>query len=258
MSYHRILINARLKLVPISQNDLYGFSSRYTLSIYPLDFVFTFIPKNACSSMRYSIAKANGFVKDMKDIKWIHSNNQTFISSQKEVACAKYTFVILRCPYTRVASCFLDKFAGRKLKFNDSNGKRLSINFNEFLLIIKSQIQSERDEHWRNQSDFLHYEKYDDYFSLELLHIAIESLDKRGLKIYDTRTSINHDLSKYKRVSGNFSKMKDIDLKKMKDEGSVPDYKSMFTNTEVELVNEIYRDDINLYKSHFGDNNLLF
>jgi hypothetical protein len=258
MSYHRALINARLKFVPISQNDLYGFSSRYTLSIYPLDFVFTFIPKNACSSMRYSIAKANGFVKDMKDIKWIHSNNQTFISSQKEVACAKYTFVILRCPYKRVASCFLDKFVGRKLRFNDTKGNRLSINFHEFLLIIKSQMQSQRDEHWRNQSDFLHYEKYDDYFSMESIKEAIDSLRSRGFMIYDTRSSINHDLSQYTRINGDFSKMKDIDLKKMKDDGMIPNYKSMYTSAEVELVKEIYNDDLSLYKSHFGDKNLIF
>jgi hypothetical protein len=258
MSLNRLLKNARLENVPISQNDLYGFSSRYTLSIYPLDFVCTFIPKNACSSLRYSIAIANGFIKDFSDIKWIHSNNQTFISTQREVACAKYTFVILRCPYARVASCFLDKFVGRKLKFNDKKGQRLSINFHEFLSIIQSQIRQDRDEHWRNQSDFLHYEKYDDYFSLESFSDALNSIENRGFKIIDTRSIIKHDLSTLKRVDGDFSKMKDLDLKKMKDDGVIPHYKSMFSNLEIDLVKEIYSDDIALYKSHFEEKDLLF
>ena len=254
----RILKNAKLLNVPIEQNDVNTFSSSYSLSIYPLNFVCTFIPKNACSSLRYSIAIANGYIKDINDIKWIHSNNKTFISSQREVACAMYTFVILRCPFKRIASCFLDKFVGRKLKFNDENGQRLSINFHEFLLIIKSQARKDRNDHWRNQSDFLHYEQYDDYFSVESLSDAVNSLETRGFSLIDTRTSLKHDLSNYKKVDGDFSKMKDLDLKKMKDEGKSPNYKSMYSNHEVDLVKEIYNDDIELYKNYFGEKNLLY
>ena len=111
MNSKRLLKNAELKAgkyhhVPISQNDLFTFSSRYALSIYPIDAIYTFIPKNACSTLRYSIAIANGFLEDISEIEWIHSNNETFISTQREIALAKYTFVVLRCPYTRVASCF--------------------------------------------------------------------------------------------------------------------------------------------------------
>ena len=211
-----------------------------------------------CIRDRYSIAFANGFIKDIGDVKWIHSNNQTFISSRREAALAKYTFVVLRCPFTRVASCFLDKFVGRRLKFNDKTGKKLSINFHEFLLIIKSQAQIDRDEHWRNQSDFLHYDKYDEYFSLEHFSNAIDSLNSRGFKVHDIREVLKHDLSKLKRVDGDFPRIKDTDLKKMKDEGVIPNYKSMFGDEEIELVNDIYSDDIKLYKSHFGDKDLLF
>ena len=150
---------------------------------------------------------------------------------------------------------FVDR---RGLKVNDAKGQRLSINFHEFLLIIKSQIQSDRNNHWRNQSDFLHYQKYDEYFSLESFTKAVDSLDDHGFKVHDTRAAIKHDLSNLKRVNGDFSKIKDVDLKKMKNEGIVPSYKSMFGDTEIELVKDIYSDDINLYKSHFGDNCLLF
>jgi hypothetical protein len=254
----RLLKNARLKNVPISQNESYNFSSRYTLSIYPLDAICTFIPKNACSSLRYSIAIANGFIKDLNDIKWIHSNNQTFIATQRELALSKYTFVVLRCPFTRVASCFIDKFVGRKLKFNDSSGRKISVNFHDFLTIVKSQTQSDRDEHWRNQSDFLHFEKYDQYFSLESFSNATNALEDKGFKVHDVRSVVKHDLSGFKRVEGDFSKMRDVDLKIMKDQGMVPSYKSMFGAQEISLVNEIYSDDIELYKSHFGDRNLLF
>jgi len=100
MTNARLLRNARLEYSPVSQNKPYTFSLSHTLSIYPLDAVYTFIPKNACSTLRYSIAIANGFLGDFSDIKWIHKNNQTFMSTQREVSLASYTFVILRCPYT--------------------------------------------------------------------------------------------------------------------------------------------------------------
>ena len=254
----RLLKNARLKHSQVNENSLHNWSSNYALSIYPINSVYTFIPKNACSTLRFSIAIANGFIKDLKDIQWIHNNNSTFRSSQREVSIASYTFVVLRCPYTRIASCFLDKVVDEVISFNDEMGKKVSLNFYEFLLHINSQQPSEREQHWRNQSDFLHYEKYDEYFSLELFSEAIASLAAHGLKVHDTRESINHGISNLKAVDGDFSKMKAEQIKKMKEEGSAPNYKSMFSKVEIDLVNEIYNDDMNLYKSHFGESELLF
>ena len=80
MTNARLLKNARLEYSMVSLNELYTFSLAYTLSIYPLDAVYTFIPKNACSALRYSIAIANGFLGDISDINWIHDNNRTFMN----------------------------------------------------------------------------------------------------------------------------------------------------------------------------------
>jgi len=254
----RLLRNAKLESSYVSLNKQYTFSKEHTLSIYPLDAVCTFIPKNACSTLRYSIAIANGFLGDISDINWIHQNNPTFVSTQREVALASYTFVVLRCPYTRIASCFLNKIVDEEFKFNDAMGNKISLNFHDFLSVIKSQQRSERDEHWTNQSDFLHYERYDDYFSLESFPEAIKSLGARGFTVHDTREALKHDLSNMKRVDGDFSKTKQEELQKMKEEGYLHSYKSMFGDVEIKLTNDIYNDDINLYKSHFGDNCLLF
>ena len=246
----RLLKNARLKHSQVDENTLHNWSSNYALSVYPINSVYTFIPKNACSTLRFSIAIANGFIRDIADIQWIHNNNETFRSTQREDSLASFTFVVLRCPFTRIASCFLDKIVDEVISFNDEIGNKVSLNFYEFLLHINSQQPSEREQHWRNKSDFLHYEKYDEYFSLELFSKAIASLATHGLKVYDTRESIKHGISNLKAVDGDFSKMKE--------EGSAPNYKSMFSKVEIDLVNEIYKDDLNLYKSHFGENELLF
>jgi hypothetical protein len=258
MTMTRLLKNVRLDHSTVSQNEMYTFSLMHALSIYPLDAICTFIPKNACSSLRYSIAISNGFLKDINDINWINQNNQTFMSTQREISIASYTFVVLRCPYTRVASCFLDKVVDEKIKFNDNLGNIVNLNFNEFLSYIKSQNNSEMDEHWRHQSDFLHYERYDDYFSLESFSEAMETLDVNGFKVYDTRAVLKHDISGINRIDGDYSKTKADVIKKIKEEGSIPSYKSMYSDEEIELVDDIFRDDINLYKSHFGDLDLLF
>tara|TARA_B110000008_G_scaffold165029_1_gene165281 strand:- start:1513 stop:2292 length:780 start_codon:yes stop_codon:yes gene_type:complete len=254
----RLLKNARSDLKYINNNELYKFSLNHTLSIYSLDAICSFIPKNACSSLRYSVALANGFIKSIEDIKWIHKNNQTFKSTQRELALANFTFVVLRCPYRRVASSFLNKIVDRKLNFNNKDGASIKVNFSEFLQIIKSQNRSERDEHWRNQTDFLHYEEYDEYYSIETFKEAVNSLNKKGFDVIDTRNQLNHDLSKLEKIDGEFSFVKQNEIQKMKEDGYVPSYKSLFGVSEIDLVREIYRDDIELYSSKFGDKNLLF
>jgi hypothetical protein len=255
----RPLRNARLENSKLNENELYQFSLNHTLEIYDLDAVCTFIPKNACSALRYSIAVANGFIKDIKDINWIHHNNQSFIPSSKDASLAKYTFLVLRCPFTRVASCFLDKVVNQiGVKFHDSNGNELSINFHEFLSYIKSQDRNQRDQHWRNQSDFLHFETYDDYFSLELFDDAIRKLKDQGFEVHDTREQLMHDLKTFKKIDGDFSKTKDIEIKQMRKVGIVPRYSSMYGPEEIQLVKDIYKDDIDLYTHHFGKDNLLF
>ena len=80
-------------------------------------------------------------------------NNEAFNASQKEIAQAVYTFIILRCPFRRVASAFLDQILEGDSTFRDLNNQKLSINFHEFLLIIQAQNRNARDQHWRNQTD---------------------------------------------------------------------------------------------------------
>lgn len=258
MKNARLLKNARLEYSAIKNNNQYVFSLKHALSIYPIDAIYTFIPKNACSSLRYSTAIANGFIGDIGDIDWIHKNNIAFMPTQREIAIANYTFVVLRCPFTRVASCFFNQVVDGEIDFKDTNGSRLSISFNDFLKIIRSQERHQRNQHWRNQSDFLHYERYDEYFSLELFSKAITSLGERGFQLHDTRETLGHSNQFFERTDGSFPKVKEIEIKKMKEDSVLPNYSSMFGDEEIKLVNEIYKDDIELYKRNFGASNLLF
>ena len=47
----------------VAKNKNFQWSLYHSLAIYNLDSIYTFIPKNACSTMRFSIAVQNGFLK---------------------------------------------------------------------------------------------------------------------------------------------------------------------------------------------------
>ncbi len=254
----RLLRHARLGHANVRNNSSYAFSHLHALSIYPLNAIYTFIPKNACSTMRFSIALANGFVRDIGDINWIHHNNATFVATKREIATADYTFVILRCPYRRVASCFLDKFVRGKGQPDGTRIGSLPQSFHDFLTMIRSQERHAMNQHWRNQSDFLHYETYDDVFSLEAFPHAIDTLRDRGLAIYDTRATLRHDLAGFLQVEENCTHLTVNDLRQMMRQGRAPSYSSMFGEAERRLVRQTYADDIKLYSAHFGTANLLF
>ena len=249
----RQLRNTTKKTVSIDKISDNNYSKNHTLSIYSIDAIYTLIPKNACSTVRYSIALANGFISGMEDVKWIHSNNRTFIATQREVACAKYAFVILRCPYQRLTLCFLDKFLNRMISLSSND----DLSFRQFCNHVSQQNREQKNEHWRNQSDFLHLKNYDDYFSLENFSEATKKLEDQGLKIVDTREHIGHDTSKLKRVDGNFCDTPIHELRKMKSQGMIPLSQSMYDKETYSIISHAYDDDITLYKEKVNQSSLL-
>ena len=94
---------------PLDSNVQHKFAAQHALNIYKSQSIYTFIPKCACSTMRLSLALANGLISDVKNYNWIHSNNSTFCANLSELVKAKFTFVILRNPFLRLASTYLDK-----------------------------------------------------------------------------------------------------------------------------------------------------
>lgn len=54
------------------------FALGHSMRIFPSNSLYTVIPKNGCSSLRYSVAVANGCVAGPENLNWIHQNNRTF------------------------------------------------------------------------------------------------------------------------------------------------------------------------------------
>src|SRR5437763_435391 len=91
------------------QNYRHKFASNFTMDIYVCNSLYTHIPKNASTSIRFSIAVANGVISEDGDVGWVYNNNMTFVSNLRSQVLADYSFIFLRCPYSRLASAFLDQ-----------------------------------------------------------------------------------------------------------------------------------------------------
>lgn len=250
----------------LTNNIKHRFAARYSMQLYLSDSIFTFIPKNACSTMRYNVAKANGAVDNLSQINWIHENNDTFSPSLKAIIKAKFTFVILRCPYSRLVSCYLDKIAGLE---KDSWNLYQSINreihptemsFYKFIHTLKNNPNNARNMHWKPQVEFLLYKEYDQYFSVEEFERAKGFLKKTiGFEIEDTREVLKHgqETLKKENIKSAFH-LTPLEIQFMKGRNYVPTIESMYNDELKEMVANFYQSDLILYKNKFGSKNLTF
>lgn len=247
--------------VAIAQNPSFQFAQRHALSIYPSNSIYSFIPKNGCTTLRASLATANGFITDIeKQINWLHNNSYTFSGSLKELICADYTFTVLRCPYGRLVSLFLDKFVDKTpiawTFYRSSNNKFEpdDLSFSDFINYLSQYPTILNAEiHWRKQSDFLLYEEYDDYFDFSDFKIIKTTLKKKiNLELIDTRDITNHGREKYRVIKdGNYSTTSVIKLKQLKEQGSLPSLESMYSEELKKKVQQLYEQDFSIRKKVF-------
>jgi hypothetical protein len=245
------------------------FAIRHSLHIFNKDAIYTFIPKNACSTMRYSIALNNGFIRGIDEAHWIHTNNLTLTVKDINILTnPKYSFVILRCPYQRLVSVFLDKFvkggpiAIKFAKKYISEKKLEEISFQDFARKLEQLQGNFRafDHHWRPQSDCLIYEKYDRYFAMEDFEAAVRTLEQDiDFKIHDSRQIIQHHTSNIRKAVNiqepwllNINQMRNLKAK------GLPSARDMYSQDLVNTVRKIYQDDIDLYTDKFEKQLLLF
>lgn len=252
---------ATASLKSIHVNTKHRFAQQHALNLYRKDALYSFIPKNACSTMRLSVAMANGFIKNKRDYNWIHQNNGTFSAELRDLVRCQYAFVILRDPFSRLVSAYLDKIVGRDLDLwsyvdlHDRSIKPEAVTFEFFVRSLLDTDIRDGNIHWRPQQDFLVFDNYDDYFSIENLSSASRTLkEKIDLKVVDARPLTAHQTSGYKplKEESPFS-LSPIKLFEMKNAGYLPRPKDMFNVELIEIVAEVYSGDIALYKQKITD-----
>ena len=181
----------------IEKNEEHEFARRHTLIHLKSNSICTWIPKNSCSSLRFSIAKANGAIAGIEDINWIHKNNSSFTASNKELLATDYTFVVLRNPFKRLLSFYCDKLCNTGNDANDNSyevtqsimGTNATTTFAEFIEVLwQNPSLKKANEHIQDQCDFLIYKNYHDYLPLEQYKVTAATIyGKTGVTLEDVR-----------------------------------------------------------------------
>ncbi|UZJ45329.1 sulfotransferase family protein [Marinimicrobium sp. C6131] len=233
-------------------------SKSHALSLYKKAAVYSFIPKNACSTLRYSVAIENECLPPGGDINWIHANNATFSVTLQEALLAKYRFVVLRCPFRRLASVFLDKIVNKEAPtawtYYSLIGRERSLDdvtFEYFINSLLSLKLLKHEIHWRPQVDFLLYEEYSDVFCVERFSSAIQTLkEKIDFDVFDARELTKHGSDRYSLIEeGLWHDVPVKELYSLKMAGRLPSVEGMYPRHIYSAVLNGYKNDVELYSS---------
>ena len=242
----------------IEKNEDHEFARRHTLVHLKSNSVCTWIPKNSCSSLRYSIAVANGAISGIGDIDWIHKNNSSFTASNKELLTANYSFVILRNPFKRLLSFYCDKLCNSGHNENDKSyevtqslmGTDENTTFADFVEILwRNPNLKKANEHIQDQCDFLIYKKYHDYFALEQYKSTATTINKKtGLTLEDVRPYNSIHTSYGCNDSDELSYETPAEMiGSAMAESRKPKAEQMYTSEMIKKVGSLYLSDILLY-----------
>lgn len=250
----------------LAGNGAHNFALNQTMMIFGANACYSWIPKNACSTLRFSIARANGCISDLEDINWIHPNNASFRADTQTAFRADYTFAILRCPFERLYSAYMDKLVNFDMpawKLYTGNQRRThphDLTFRGFVTGLANSKSASFDMHWRPQSDFMLFKVYDDLFALEDFDPFIATVKRRiGLEIVDTRQVIGHDTSKGV-IDDSIERPFDLpalDLLNLLKARHRPAPHAMFDPEIVAAFKDVYKRDMSLYRRNFGDSKLM-
>jgi hypothetical protein len=262
----RLLRFAGRDKVPLAQNAAHRFAAQQALVCYRTDTVYSFIPKNGCSSLRLSLAMANGCIAGPEDWTWIHPNNTTFAASLRELVTARFTFVVLRCPFARLASLFLDKIVSRQPEYWTLfrlEGDRLTpdtLTFRGFVGLLGKPGRLKANIHWRPQSNFLVYAEYDGWYALEDFATAIREIEERaGFPVHDARPLTQHGTDRFTLLEGDgYADTPLSEIERMQQQGQSPSHAALYDAALVAAVARLYAGDIALYRNRFGASGLTF
>lgn len=209
--------------------------------------------------MRYSIALSNQCIAGENEIGWIHANNGTFQASLRALVTAEYTFVVLRCPFARLASCFLDKIVGSAPPgtiYERAAGRSTSeVTFEKFVEDLEDKANLVRNIHWRPQVHFLVYKEYDDYFCIEDFSSAQAVIMERiGLRIHDARHLTAHGSDQCENVGSpsEYARAPVPEISDLKKKGKIPTVQALYSERAARIVARLFAADISMYRQRCG------
>jgi len=154
-------------------------SNDFVLYYHALRIVYNYIPKNACSTVKGTLAFANdGSVFE----KTPHELDAKYRQEPMSMDASWKRLLILRDPLERLISAYLDKIV-RPLEpdkaalvdriFKNEYGRERvgaeSITLSQFWRWVREQRSDDLDPHWRHQTAMLAFDQYDYVLRVERL-----------------------------------------------------------------------------------------
>lgn len=251
-------VQSSLSSNQLNTNPSYQLARSHALCIYPSNAIYSYIPKNACSSLRLSVLIANGVLKDESKVSFIHSNNKLCAAEIRDLCTCKYSFAVIRDPASRLVSVFLDKFV-KKTAFCVNYVKRFSsssydsFSFSDF---VNSLTNGGRpalvfNGHWRPQIDFLIFENYTHLFKFEDLNNCVVTLKNQiDFQFYDARRLTRHGMDRYKQIElGDAHTLSLLKISELSRSGSMPSHACFIDEALSSKIESLYTDDYKLHRS---------
>lgn len=133
------------------------------------------------------------------------------------------------------------------------------MSFRDFVHLISSNYAHMQNEHWLPQVSFLVFREYSRWYCVEQFDDAVSQIrSDTGFEIFDTRDISLHSASRLTSVDGDHQDESSLNILIMKKNGLSPSYHSLYDDEIVEIVKNLYRDDIELYAEKMGREGLLF
>lgn len=257
---------AKTRSVALGANAPHVFAASHALVHYPSGAIYSFIPKNGCTSLRVSLAIAHGCIAGPEAWDWVHQNNGTFAADLSDLVRAPFSFVVLRCPHARLVSAFLDKIVERE---PDMWAHHRAIrgaehpddySFRGFVASLARPEILGLNIHWRAQADFLVYDDYSRWFAFERFdEIAPVLQDHLGLRVVDARPfSHGRSAALTRRAGIATPDTRALDLLALRADGIRPDVRDFYDDELAELVAALYPRDLAVYARRCGAGGALY
>lgn len=225
------------------------------------------IPKVACTSIKFLLLKIEGheyngaidrgfhdFVREM-----LTSNLGRFDRALRSLDHG-YTFTVVRNPWDRLVSAYIDKFVRAKeyedfaleviLSIRGSSDVSLGISFREYLNYISNQHLLQMNDHWRPQWWFVAGLGVDRIIKYESLEEDLRQLlSSRGVNV--DLPHINRSSMKVVELRNRNLCLPDMFPSELRSLGGYPAYHSWYDNELLAVADRVFRKDIELFGYNF-------
>ncbi|MGD1702136.1 sulfotransferase family 2 domain-containing protein [Dapis sp. BLCC M229] len=232
----------------------------FHLKLNGVDFVYTYIRKNACSSFKKIFAAKSPMKKYLNNCQTIHRFMVKYhkINLVEEIDRFENRIAIIRDPYSRVVSAYLNQFIqnfGKQQRSDMYNSIKDNIDISPHLLTFRAFLSEyltkidydNLDCHFWSQKEHLAPVKYNHLWLLDDLYENAKHLfDKKVAdQFFSKKVNATSLFKKYDDDAADLPAYKIHD--RFVKEGSLPSVSAFLVDDLDAVINELYVDDFKLF-----------